>query len=43
MINITSEGIVAAAFTISLLPMIILYPFVSRFMIQGITIGSVKG
>ena len=43
MINITSEGMVAAAVTISLLPMIILYPFVSRFMIQGITIGSVKG
>ncbi len=43
MLNITSEGMVASAVTISIIPMLVLYPFVSKFMVQGITIGSVKG
>jgi putative aldouronate transport system permease protein len=42
-ININSEGILAAAVTMSLVPIVALYPFVSRYFIQGITIGSVKG
>ena len=41
--NVTTDGMVAAAVTMSLVPIIALYPFVQRFMIQGITIGSVKG
>ena len=41
--NITSEGMVAAAVTLSIIPIIALYPFISRFLIKGITIGSVKG
>lgn len=41
--NITTEGLVAAAVSISLVPIIAAYPFVQRFMIQGITVGSVKG
>ncbi len=41
--NITSEGMVAAAVTLSLIPIVALYPFVQRFMTKGITIGSVKG
>lgn len=43
MANITSEGMVAAAVTLSLIPIVAIYPFVARFMVQGITIGSVKG
>ncbi len=43
MTNITAEGMVAAAVTMSLIPIVALYPFVSKFMVQGITIGSVKG
>lgn len=43
MANITSEGMVAAAGTLSIIPIVALYPFVARFMVQGITIGSVKG
>lgn len=43
MVNITSEGMVAAAVTLSIIPIVALYPFVARFMVQGITIGSVKG
>ena len=43
MANITSEGLVAATVTLSIIPIVILYPFVARFMGQGITVGSVKG
>lgn len=43
MVNITTDGIVAAAVTLSLIPIVAVYPFVQRYMIQGITIGSVKG
>ncbi len=41
-INITADGIVSAAVTLSLIPIILVYPFVQRYLIQGITIGSVK-
>ena len=41
--NITSEGITAAAVTLSIIPIIAIYPFVQRYLIKGITIGSVKG
>lgn len=43
MANLTSGGLVAAAVTLSLIPIVAIYPFVARFMVQGITIGSVKG
>lgn len=42
-INITSEGMIASAVAMSIIPMLILYPFISRFLIQGMTVGSVKG
>lgn len=42
-VNITSEGLVAAAVTLSIIPIIALYPFIQRYLIKGITIGSVKG
>lgn len=41
--NITIDNMIAAAVSMSLIPIIALYPFIQRFMIQGITIGSVKG
>lgn len=43
MANITAEGMVASAVTMSIIPIVLLYPFVARYMVQGITIGSVKG
>ena len=42
-VNVTADGITAAAVTLSLIPIVALYPFVQRFLIKGITIGSVKG
>ncbi len=41
--NLTSEGIIAVAVTLSIVPIIMLYPFIQRYLIKGITIGSVKG
>lgn len=41
--NITPEGLTAAAVSLSIIPIIAMYPFVQRYLIQGITIGSVKG
>lgn len=41
--NLTTEGMVAAAVSMSIIPIVVAYPFVQRYMIQGITVGSVKG
>ena len=41
--NLTTEGMVAAAVSMSIIPIVLAYPFVQRYMIQGITVGSVKG
>ena len=41
--NITPEGLTAAAVSLSIIPIVALYPLVQRFLIKGITIGSVKG
>lgn len=41
--NITPEGLTAAAVSLSIIPIIALYPLVQRFLIKGITLGSVKG
>lgn len=41
--NVSIDGIVAAVVVLSLIPIVAVYPLVQRYMIQGITIGSVKG
>ncbi len=41
--NLTSDGLTAAAVTISIIPITLLYPFIARYLVSGITIGSVKG
>lgn len=41
--NMTADGMVSSAVTLSIIPIVMVYPFVQRFMIKGITIGSVKG
>lgn len=37
------QAVRAATIVIAALPMVLLYPFVQRFFIHGLTIGSVKG
>jgi len=41
--NVSTDGIIAAVVVLSLIPIVALYPLVQRYMIHGITIGSVKG
>lgn len=41
--NLPSESIKMATATIAIGPIILLYPFIQRYFISGLTIGSVKG
>lgn len=41
--NLIAENIKAASIVISMLPMLIVYPFVQKFFTKGIMIGAVKG
>ncbi len=41
--QMTPENVKAASITLSMLPMLIVYPFVQRFFTQGIMLGAVKG
>lgn len=40
---LTSEMLIAASIVITLIPVLIVYPFVQKFFVKGIMIGSVKG
>ena len=39
----TEKTIVFATIVISIIPMLILYPFIQRFFVKGIMIGAIKG
>ena len=41
--QISIEGVRSASVILSMIPIILAYPFVQRYFVQGITIGSVKG
>ena len=41
--NIVADNVKAASVVISMLPMLIVYPFVQKFFTKGIMIGAVKG
>ena len=41
--QMTPENVKAASITLSMLPMLVVYPFVQRFFTQGIMLGAVKG
>ena len=41
--NFSSGNLVAATVTLSIIPIVLVYPFVSRYLVNGITVGSVKG
>ena len=40
--TVNSEGVRSAAVVISTLPIVIVYPFLQRFFISGVLVGSVK-
>lgn len=41
-INVTGQSLQMATIIVVILPVIILYPFIQKYFVQGITIGSVK-
>lgn len=42
-INITPEGMRAAAIVVSTVPIMLFYPFVQKYFVQGVMLGAVKG
>ncbi|MBW4084548.1 carbohydrate ABC transporter permease [Paenibacillus sp. S150] len=43
MMNVTAEGIRAATVIASTVPILLVYPFLQKYFIKGVLIGSVKG
>ncbi|EMS69436.1 carbohydrate ABC transporter permease [Ruminiclostridium cellobioparum] len=41
--NMTGDGIQAAGIFVMMLPMLCVYPFLQRFFIKGVMLGSIKG
>lgn len=41
--NISSEGVRSATIVVSVIPMLAIYPFIQKYFLKGILIGSVKG
>ena len=41
--DFTRETLVFAIVVVAILPMILVYPFVQRFFVKGLTVGAVKG
>lgn len=41
--TVTEQSIKMAAISLSIIPVLILYPFVQRYYIKGLMVGSVKG
>ena len=41
--NMTGESVRSATIVVSTVPILVLYPFLQRYFVKGITIGSVKG
>lgn len=41
--NLSEETVMYATMVFSIIPMLILYPFIQRYFVKGITLGAVKG
>ncbi len=41
--NLTGESVRSATIVVSTVPILILYPFLQKYFVKGMTIGSVKG
>lgn len=40
---LTGRSVKAAGIVLCTIPMVIIYPFLQRFFVHGLTVGSVKG
>lgn len=43
LMNVTGEGVRSATIVLSTLPILLVYPWLQKYFVKGITIGSVKG
>ena len=41
--NVSGENIRAATIVVSTIPILCVYPFLQKYFVKGITVGSVKG
>ena len=41
--SVSQETLVYATMVIAVAPMLILYPFIQKFFVKGVTVGAVKG
>ena len=41
--NTTAESIKYATIVIATLPMAVIYPFIQKYFVKGVTLGSLKG
>ena len=41
--NFTGEVVRSATIVVSTVPILVLYPFLQKYFVKGVTIGSVKG
>jgi len=40
---VSAEGIKYSTLVISMVPMMVVYPFVQKYFVKGVMIGSIKG
>ena len=41
--SMTKETVVYATIVVSLIPMLIVYPYIQKFFVKGMLVGAVKG
>jgi putative aldouronate transport system permease protein len=41
--NVTNEGIKAAGIMVMIVPMMLIYPFLQKYFVKGVMLGSIKG
>lgn len=41
--NLTPEGIRAAAVIVMVIPILVVYPFLQKYFVKGVMLGSIKG
>ncbi len=41
--KVTSETVIYATIVVAALPMLILYPFIQKYFVKGVMVGSIKG
>ena len=40
--TVTSDSLQMATIIVVMLPMVIIYPFIQKYFVKGITVGSIK-